>query len=591
MRNIKYPIMRSERSSLFLENIQPAHTRSHDIRAIKLLIFGLLTFSCLGLETASAKGVIMLVSQGWHKADKAKVLEYSSVNQFNAVWNVVDAGGRSHRIPAGLIIADIALPTDADFQNIESSSDVYSIQNKLDKIKAFGVKYPQSSGKLAPTINLLDGLLAKTSNQVRVNGVWMSKQAHAVQFEEQKKKEEQEEKARKEREKEIDQKKISPASEGIDVPSKLKELNILLERKKWQDLSEACKDPTNSTEEILKPFVFLGEDLASALKDADIARQNKPQVSKEVARIRRNADVVGRPNSLYPEDRPRMERANRMREEATMLESKADEAIKEAKDRIDQVASVIERQIVKSTNVDTKQSKITSQYGFMSSYLADTIYGSALDFEQLRKGALMEISEAQYVLGLCYNKGVGIPKDDVEAAKWFRKVAEQDGELFSSLAQFGLGDMYLNGRGVPQDYTEAAKWFRKAAIQGHIEAKAVLGQLYGLGNGVPQDYTEAAKWFREAADAENTDAQCTLGLMYRAGKGVPQDDAEAVKWLHKAVKKDHEYAKVALGYMYLEGRGVPQDDDAAEKLCRQAAEGGNSDAQSILEQINSKRKN
>ena len=46
--------------------------------------------------------------------------------------------------------------------------------------------------------------------------------------------------------------------------------------------------------------------------------------------------------------------------------------------------------------------------------------------------------------------------------------------------------MYDNGRGVPQDDTEAVKWYRKAAEQGHAEAQNNLGVMYLNGRGVPQ---------------------------------------------------------------------------------------------------------
>jgi len=36
-------------------------------------------------------------------------------------------------------------------------------------------------------------------------------------------------------------------------------------------------------------------------------------------------------------------------------------------------------------------------------------------------------------------------------------------------AQDILGNMYYNGQGVPQDYKEAARWYRKAAEQGDAE--------------------------------------------------------------------------------------------------------------------------
>ena len=38
-------------------------------------------------------------------------------------------------------------------------------------------------------------------------------------------------------------------------------------------------------------------------------------------------------------------------------------------------------------------------------------------------------------------------------------------------AQFNLGIMYDNGEGVPENDAEAVKWYRKAADQGHSDAQ------------------------------------------------------------------------------------------------------------------------
>ncbi len=66
--------------------------------------------------------------------------------------------------------------------------------------------------------------------------------------------------------------------------------------------------------------------------------------------------------------------------------------------------------------------------------------------------------------------------------------------------------MYLNGQGVARDNAEAAKWYRKAAEQGDAGAQFNLGVMYGGGQGVPQDYAEAVKWFRKAADQGTANA-------------------------------------------------------------------------------------
>ena len=55
-----------------------------------------------------------------------------------------------------------------------------------------------------------------------------------------------------------------------------------------------------------------------------------------------------------------------------------------------------------------------------------------------------------------------------------------------------MGEMYYFGQGAEQNLAEAAKWFRKAAEQGVPAAAGYLGALCELGRGVRQDFGEAA---------------------------------------------------------------------------------------------------
>ncbi|MEX0999591.1 MAG: SEL1-like repeat protein [Thermodesulfobacteriota bacterium] len=44
-------------------------------------------------------------------------------------------------------------------------------------------------------------------------------------------------------------------------------------------------------------------------------------------------------------------------------------------------------------------------------------------------------------------------------------------------AQYSLGFLYKHGQGVRQSYEEAAKWYRKAADQRHAVAQKALDEL------------------------------------------------------------------------------------------------------------------
>ena len=59
--------------------------------------------------------------------------------------------------------------------------------------------------------------------------------------------------------------------------------------------------------------------------------------------------------------------------------------------------------------------------------------------------------------------------------------------------------MYSLGEGVLQDYREAAKWFRKAADQGHAKAQYMLGNMYAVGRGMPRDDLRAHMWLNLSA--------------------------------------------------------------------------------------------
>ncbi|MBT4890870.1 MAG: sel1 repeat family protein, partial [Rhodospirillales bacterium] len=87
-------------------------------------------------------------------------------------------------------------------------------------------------------------------------------------------------------------------------------------------------------------------------------------------------------------------------------------------------------------------------------------------------------------------------------------------------AQYLMGVMYHEGNGVPQNTKVAIKWYTKAAEQGLHEAQRSLGVLYYSGEGVPQDYKTAFHWLTLAANQGNDAAQVALGMAYYTGKGA-----------------------------------------------------------------------
>ena len=147
--------------------------------------------------------------------------------------------------------------------------------------------------------------------------------------------------------------------------------------------------------------------------------------------------------------------------------------------------------------------------------------------DRIRIRAVLGNAEAEAALADMYVRGEGGARDLTEAARWFRRAAEQG----NAAAQYNLATMYANGEGVPRDAAQAARWYQKAAEQGDDDAANELGRMYWTGDGVPRDPAVAATWTQKAAEQGNKVAQFRLGIMYMGGEGVPEDRVQAHKWL------------------------------------------------------------
>jgi TPR repeat protein len=91
---------------------------------------------------------------------------------------------------------------------------------------------------------------------------------------------------------------------------------------------------------------------------------------------------------------------------------------------------------------------------------------AAPDFDETMAEAKQGAAYAQFNLGVMYDSGDGIPENDTEAVKWYRKAADQG----AAYAQFNLGNSYDNGEGVPESNIRAYVWWSMAKTQGDADA-------------------------------------------------------------------------------------------------------------------------
>ncbi len=261
--------------------------------------------------------------------------------------------------------------------------------------------------------------------------------------------------------------------------------------------------------------------------------------------------------------------------------------------------------------------------------------GEIVDYEMAvifyERAAKKKHPHATYMLGLCYELGRGVAKNDAYANELYKKAAEygdrdaikrlsgdmpdnkdapqsakaalqeaqkqyHEGAFDKALrlletqaselpyAQYMLGVMCKNGEGVPADARAAAHWYEKAAAQGLADAQYNLGILHYTGDGVKQDYKKTLYWYEQAAESGDSLAQHDTANMYYNGIGTAVDLEKAAAWYEKSATQGDSEAQFSLAKLYENGEGVDRNNAEATLWMTRAAEQGHLSAQLTMAQ-------
>ncbi len=146
--------------------------------------------------------------------------------------------------------------------------------------------------------------------------------------------------------------------------------------------------------------------------------------------------------------------------------------------------------------------------------------------------------------------------DYAKALQESRPLAEQG----DPRGQYAMGVLYENGFGVTKDQQLAAARYLKSAEQGNTDAQYNLGAMHEHGVGIPVNYPEAARWYRPAAEQGDIDALSNLGVLYQNGQGVPQDKVLAMALYNVSVAYAGESKTQAAHNRQVLANQMPLDD-------------------------------
>ena len=143
-------------------------------------------------------------------------------------------------------------------------------------------------------------------------------------------------------------------------------------------------------------------------------------------------------------------------------------------------------------------------------------------------------SGAAFDLAYKYDLGIGVEENNEQAVYWYTLAAEAG----DYVAQYNLALMYENGEGISKDLDAARRLYLESAEAGYASAYVGLGNLYDEGLGVARNATTAAEYYRKGAVLGDPLSQALFGAALALGTGVEVNSLDALAWLLLAKQGD-----------------------------------------------------
>ena len=159
-------------------------------------------------------------------------------------------------------------------------------------------------------------------------------------------------------------------------------------------------------------------------------------------------------------------------------------------------------------------------------------------FYDLYLNAHRGYGDDQLQLGICFQLGEHVTKNEKEAVRWYKKSMNQG--YYQAYQALGL--CYADGIGVKVDANQAIRLFKLGIAKGDKYCYFRLGNIYYDGNGVPLNYASAAYYYKLGAEKGDKYSKWMLGYCYLHGQGLTENRSEGLRWIKAAASDGCEKA-------------------------------------------------
>ncbi len=153
-------------------------------------------------------------------------------------------------------------------------------------------------------------------------------------------------------------------------------------------------------------------------------------------------------------------------------------------------------------------------------------------FELILKASKQDNIDAINWIGAAYYGGIGIPRNINLAIKYYKEASDK-GDTF---AMNNLGNIYQNGEmDIDIDYKKAYKFYEKSSSFGNFAGTYFLAELYKDGLGIVPNLKKAFNLYKEAGNGGDLLSMVTVGDFYRLGQGIDINIDKSKVWYLKAL--------------------------------------------------------